>query len=359
MTLIISKNGQGAQRLEPSNFGNEDYLQQYIHDNPEVVPVNEIDSSIRLVVLAREFNTDSGPIDALGIDQRGNIYLIETKLYNNSDRRHVVAQVLDYGAALWSSSPDFADFKVQLDKHVQEKFGVPLPDKLKDCFALDDDGVEELMANVQANLNSGTFKFVVPMDRLHQRLKDMIVFLNRSSQFNVYAVELDYYKHDIHEIIIPRLFGAEVKKDATSAKPSSGSRRKWDEASYWQEVDANLDAQNVQALRKLYEWAVKSADNISWGTGASRGSFNPQFLHICSNSFISAYTDGSIKVNYGYLGDDALRIPLRNSLHKHLALPGVTDPEDGALNTSRTIPPEYAQRHMDKIIEALTEFINR
>ena len=38
MTLIISKDGKNAQRLSQSNFDKEDYLQQYIYNNPDAVP---------------------------------------------------------------------------------------------------------------------------------------------------------------------------------------------------------------------------------------------------------------------------------------------------------------------------------
>ena len=72
MSLIISKNGKDAQRLNQSSFDKEDYLQQYIYDNPDAVPVYEIDEDIRLLILAREFGTASGPIDALGVDQHGD-----------------------------------------------------------------------------------------------------------------------------------------------------------------------------------------------------------------------------------------------------------------------------------------------
>lgn len=41
-------------------------------------------------------------IDAVALDQNGDIYLIETKLYKNPDKRQVIAQVLDYGASLWT-----------------------------------------------------------------------------------------------------------------------------------------------------------------------------------------------------------------------------------------------------------------
>lgn len=213
MSLIISENGQNAERLSPSGFAQENYLQQYIYNNPDAVPVYEIDEDIRLLILAREFNTQSGPIDALGVDQNGNIYLIETKLYKNPDKRTVVAQVLDYGASLWSSSLNFTDFLLQLDKHVQAHFDMPTTEKLQEFFELEDDDVDSLIDNMQKNLNSGIFKFVVLMDNLHKHLKDLIVFLNRNSQFDTYAVELEYYKHNQFEIIIPKMFGTEVKKD--------------------------------------------------------------------------------------------------------------------------------------------------
>ena len=78
IAIIISENGKGAQRLNPSGFDQEDYLQQYIYNNPDALPVYEIAEDIRLLVLACEFGTASGPIDALGVDQHGDIYLLDT-----------------------------------------------------------------------------------------------------------------------------------------------------------------------------------------------------------------------------------------------------------------------------------------
>lgn len=216
MAIIISKNGKNAKRLNQSSFDKEDYLQQYIYNNPDAVPVYEIDEDTRLLILAREFNTASGPIDALGIDQHGNIYLIETKLYKNPDKRIVVAQVLDYGASLWRSSIDFNEFSAQLEKHVLKQFSTTLLEQIQSFFNIDIEGAGTILDSIQTNLNNGTFKFVVLMDNLERRLKDLILFMNRNSQFDVYAVELEYYKHEDFEIIIPKLYGAEIKKEVKS-----------------------------------------------------------------------------------------------------------------------------------------------
>ncbi|MBN1262841.1 MAG: hypothetical protein JW991_00625 [Candidatus Pacebacteria bacterium] len=213
MAIIISKNGKNAVKIDKSNFKLEDHLQQYIYDNPESIPLYEIKEDIRLLILAREFSTKSGPIDALGIDKDGEIYLVETKLYKNPDKRTVVAQVLDYGASLWSNYRDFADFIEQVGIHTNKDFNQTLGQRLGEFFGISEDETDTLLENTRRNLSDGNFKFVVLMNHLHPQLKDLIIFLNNNSEFTVYAVELEYYKHQDFEILIPKLYGSEVKKD--------------------------------------------------------------------------------------------------------------------------------------------------
>ena len=126
MAIIISKNGKGAIKLNKTAFGLEDNLQQYIYDNPESIPLYDIKEDVQLLILAREFQTASGPIDAIGTDKDGEIYLVETKLYKNPDKRTVVAQVLDYGASLWKAHPDFDSFLLRINGSVQKTGVTPL-----------------------------------------------------------------------------------------------------------------------------------------------------------------------------------------------------------------------------------------
>jgi len=221
MAIIISRNGKNAIKLDKSNFELEDHLQQYIYDNPESIPLYDIKEDIRLLILAREFSTESGPIDALGIDKDGEIYLVETKLYKNPDKRTVVAQVLDYGASLWSNYRDFNNFIDQIETHINKNFNQNLSQRLNDFFGISGEEEKTLLENVRRNLNEGNFKFVVLMDHLYNQLKDLIIFLNNNSEFTVYAVELEYYKHKEFEILIPKIYGAEVKKDIGKTTPQT------------------------------------------------------------------------------------------------------------------------------------------
>jgi hypothetical protein len=219
MSIIISKNLKNAVRLDRKSFQLEDNLQQYIYDNPESIPLYDIKEDIRLLILAREFPTASGPIDAIGVDKEGEIYLVETKLYKNPDKRTVVAQVLDYGASLWKTYTNFEVFMSQLEAHVIKKFQKPLGEQVKEFYGISDDELGQFNERMQTNLNDGNFKFVVLMDQLHAQLKDLILFINQNSRFNIYGVELEYYKYESYEILIPKLYGAQVKKDILTPKP--------------------------------------------------------------------------------------------------------------------------------------------
>ena len=53
MAIIISKNGKNAKKVDKSTFEKEEYLQKYIHDNPESIPLYDIKEDIRLLILAR------------------------------------------------------------------------------------------------------------------------------------------------------------------------------------------------------------------------------------------------------------------------------------------------------------------
>ena len=303
MSIIISNNGEKAVRVEKSSMGREDRLQQYIYDNPESIPLYEIKEDIQLLILAREFGTNSGLIDALGIDKYGEIYVVETKLFTNADKRKVIAQALDYGAALWKHANDFADFITTLDRHTQDKFKQSLQERIGSFFGLNDEAVDVAIEQMRRNLDEGVFHFVVLMDVLDDRLKDLILYVNKNSQFDVYAVELEYYKHETHEIIIPRLFGAEVKK---SVAKSSTQKKLWDWDSFRDERLVEFGDDAICATEHIITWSQAHGIAIEWGT-SQRGSFIMCFYVNNSWGFypFTINGDGRVGWNAPHQGDKA------------------------------------------------------
>lgn len=271
-------------------------------NNPESIPLYDIKEDIRLLVLAREFHTAHGSIDAFGVDREGEVYLIETKLYRNADKRYIVAQVLDYGASLWRSYGDFSEFMRELDIKVQEKFKESAIERVKEFFNIEDEDAAHLLENVRQNLSKGNYRFVVLLDKVDDKLKDLILFINENSRFDLFGVEFEYYKYEEYEILIPKLFGAEVKKDIGT--PASGSREGWDESKFLGHAKQTInDDQIYEILAEIYRFTKENADTIDFGTGHESGSFTFKLEYPQSKSGLIAlftvWTSGKIRFRFG------------------------------------------------------------
>lgn len=299
MAIIVTKDGKETKKIEKSDFEQEAYLQKFIYENPEAIPLYDIKENTQLLVLCREFPTKSGSVDALGIDREGNIYLVETKLYKNPDKRLVVAQVLDYGASLWISY-SYEDFINQINAFLNNKLKVNLNQRIGEFFGLSDEEVKGIVENISSNLKKGNFKFVVLMDRLHQQLKDLIIYLNGNSEFDIYAVELEYYKYSSYEIMIPKIYGSEVKKLIDT---STSTKYKWDWEAFSKKLKENFGEKEANVAKAILDWAEQNHMEVSWTT-SKRGGF---FIHFFSDKGMfypfNINGDGMIGWNAPHQGD--------------------------------------------------------
>lgn len=308
MPIIILKNGKNAEKLNKMSFREEAELQKYIFENPDIIPLEEIKENVKFTVLDKEFPVNVGSIDILGVDDEGDLYIIETKLYKNPDKRQVLAQVLDYGASLWESFGSDPDLFVQKLDQKLEKSNDGLRKKLEDFG-----NVDEVIEGMKQSISNGIFRFIILMDIVHQSLKNLILFMNQNSQFSIYAVKLEYYVHEGegYEILIPHVFGAESKKKIPV------KRKKWDEDSFFRDARNRIEV-GCEAVRKLYDFSKKYADEISWGTGSTIGSFNPKFHSISKRSIFTVKSNGYLSINFGWLNDDEDTIKWRAKLLEKL-----------------------------------------
>ncbi len=348
MSIIVIKKDQGPTKVGPAPVSHEEDLRNYIYYNPDTIPLADISEDIRLLVFAREFGTPSGPIDALAIDNEGAVYIIETKLYKNTDKRQVIAQVLDYGAGLWSFG-DYYQIERAIDQVVNQEYGMPLRELLMDYFGIDDEQVDVVMNRFEADLTSGRFTFIVLMDHIDDRLKQLINFINANSNFVVLGCELEFYRYEDIDILIPKLYGTESKK-STSTSSVSSARKRWEERSFFEDLRSRLGESVEQKIRELYEYVQHTADHVAWGTGAYRGSFNPKYERISAKSLFSVFSDGVLKVNFEWLNDNESTLKFRKKLRDVLA-------EKAGL----AFPPDYENKHVpfqpDQWIERIPDII--
>ena len=351
MSIIVTQNGKDAKRIDVQGVPEEAFLQDYILNNPEALPLSDLRDDLKFLVVAREFSTAVGPIDAVGIDDQGEVYLIEAKLYRNSDKRRVLAQVLDYGAALWAEDGESQSFRSRLLEAARRTLSTDPQAKIADAFGIDSDDVAKVLDQMAVNADQGRFRFVVLMDHLDDALKNLIQYINENSRFDVLGVELQFYRFDGYELTLPKMYGAEVRKEAVT---QSSGRRIWDEDSYFEEVTRRLPGNQVKSVRRLFEFATGHADRVTWGTGTIAGSFSVKYDHINTRSVMSVYSHGRLELNLKWLHSDGepLPEPVQRFIDVLAQLEG-WDPPPGYADTYPRILIDVWASQVDKVIEAL------
>lgn len=338
MSIIVTRNGRDAEKLEEEGFEYEDKMQEYIDNNPLVIPLHDIKENLKLLIITREFPVYSGSIDHLAVDNEGNIYVIETKLFKNQDKRKIIGQVLDYGSSIWNeNSLDSEWFREKIESFCEKNSKKTFKEKVMESFELSEEEFEGYQQTLKNNLVNGNFRFVVLMDKLDENLKNLIRFINKKSDFAIYVVELEYYKHKDFEIVIPKLFGSEIEKDANVSSPRT--RKKWDEQSFFEDAKNKLNDKQLEAVRKLYDFSKDNSNEIFFGTGLTIGSFNPKFFKISVRSLYTIYSDGKLSINVGWLNDNEKTIEQRNNFLKELEkIKELGIPENSQERSSVIIP---------------------
>ena len=327
MTIIVSEKGKNAQIIEPTGFKQENSLQKYIHNYPESIPIYEIKEDKKLFIISREFSTNSGSIDAIGVDRDGDVYIIETKLHKNPDKRTVIAQALDYGASLWRHNIDFHKLLEKFDTSIRKEFSISFIEKLMLFFELTEEHTENLVENIENNFKEGNFKFIILMDQIGERLKDLIIYMNQNSKFDIYGVCFKHYNLDKYEIIIPKIFGADIKKDV----PTRSKKIQWDQALFFADLNKNCNEEYIDVAKKILTWAKTNGLPIKWGSGGKQGTFYPDITIKGERySLFGVNTTGKIDITFQSLPYD--KEILRNLIFELNKLDGVDIPEK-AINT--------------------------
>jgi hypothetical protein len=179
-------------------------LQEVIANCPDILPFAELDSQLgRFTHLCRELNTNSGPIDNLLLGERGEIAIVETKLWRNSQsKREAFAQIIDYSS--------------QLSKKTYKEFEKMVSDRRKSKESLFEiytkafgEGYSEtdLIDAVSQTLKQCSFLLLLIGDGIQYGVEDMKEFIDKSpgNLSTMGLVELRVYKLGDEYIFLPML----------------------------------------------------------------------------------------------------------------------------------------------------------
>ncbi len=206
----------------------EGWLQDLLHESPELLPIDEIDPSWGpLISLGREIATTAGPIDNLFVSPQGRLTVVEAKLWRNPEsRRKVIGQVLDYASALAALSYDelsatvanaSSDAPSSLWQHVQD--AEPDTDPADESAFVD---------TVTRGLRDSRFLLLVVGDGIHEQLESMAGLIGRHPDlgFHLELVEMQLYRVDRGDghLVIPSLVGrtSEVSRAVVQVNVEGG-----------------------------------------------------------------------------------------------------------------------------------------
>jgi hypothetical protein len=268
--LFRHPRGEKWEHLSHTNYTEETKLRDILHQDPNIIPVEDVSSDTELspikLMLKEVGLPGSGSTDLVGIDKNGNIFILETKLATNPEaKRTVIGQILEYAAFLHKRELDWLDATVR-----KEKNGIGIAQYFEQEPEWDKETFEQ---KLQDNLNQGTFKLFIVVDEMNPELQRTINYLNNVLRVDIYALELRYFKEKAGiEILVPNVHGR--KKQVTSAPPAP----QWTEARFLEDAKIKVDEETQRTLRKLYDFS-RILGNVDFGSGRTIGTFRVRLPH--------------------------------------------------------------------------------
>jgi hypothetical protein len=205
----------------------EAWLRDIIFTHPEIIPIDDIDPTFGpLVPLCRELRTDAGPIDAVFINERGRLTLVECKLWKNPQaRREVVAQTLDYVSAMaaWSS----ADLQRQVAAALGQQGNIPFHVVRKQTGGSLREPV--FVDAVSRSLREGRILVLIAGDGIREGMQSLTELVNRNATkaFSFGLIEVALYQFSKDRIAIqPRILmeSEAVTREVVIVTPKADGR---------------------------------------------------------------------------------------------------------------------------------------
>ena len=190
----------------------ENWLQKLIHKNPQVLPIDEIESGFApLISLGREISTSVGYIDNLYISPNGYLTIVETKLWKNPEaKREVVGQIIDYAKELTNWNFTKLNDGVKNSSQLYNNNSKGIIELINDFEKIEENEEYKIIDNIERNLKRGRFLLLIVGDGIRESVEEMVDFLSNTPQiqFTLGLVELQFYKNPNLEgelIAIPNL----------------------------------------------------------------------------------------------------------------------------------------------------------
>lgn len=261
-------------------YDREALLQRDLADFPKLLAGDQMDTAEprRWSLIAREASVpdkqggnERWSADHLFVDQDAIPTIVEVKRSEDTRRRREVAgQMLDYvshATLYWEAD----DLRKTFEETCEAKDVLP-EQELAELLGDDEEAVDDFWERTEANLRSGKVRLLFVADDIPSELKRIVEFLNEQmSTAEVLAVEVTPYTSGDKTAYVPRLYGQ--TEEARQSKQAT-TRPDHNEDDFLEDVaikerENKLESSEAMALRDLYEFIQKEADDHDFGGTAN------------------------------------------------------------------------------------------
>ncbi|HEX8681409.1 MAG TPA: hypothetical protein VF707_03795 [Ardenticatenaceae bacterium] len=363
--IVMPQNGERSLLTEVL-ADNEAQLQELMKDNPELLPIDDFEMAGPLMIVGRETTLPSGAVDLIGVARSGEILLVEFKTGpQNSDFRHVLAQLLDYGADLWRMSYDefestvasryFSGERCQDSRVKGKRLLSEAAQAVWSDFAAEE--AEGLRERLSRQLEAGAFHYVVVAQSFRHTMERTVEYMNAvmpAARF--YVVELVRFDAD----------GFSAFESRTILKPSvtNGGRPPIVGPDHLEGIE---DVAYRVALQELLDLCRGLGLRFEWGpSGTSirlRTPDRPEPLTIAWLFPNRRGWMGLQNLNLGFDESSAKHTPtvrpvLERYVDKVRVLPGV-EPVKPSWLQAYHLKPDVTVRNQHQIAEILAELVQQ
>jgi len=206
--VVVRDEDSGERLVEESTVPTEAMLHQVLMRHPELVPATDLGFG-RVATVGYEASLSSGSADLVLLDEAGKLCIVEVKKEGNPDTRRVVAQLLDYAAAMWGLTVDEFDERI-----VRRQAGPEAPRTLRQIVTEDlvgdtaepdmaEQAVDDVLEHLGETLRTGDFALVLAAPIVPPGVAQAIEYLNARG-LSVFGLEVSYFAGAV-EAFVPRL----------------------------------------------------------------------------------------------------------------------------------------------------------
>jgi hypothetical protein len=295
-------------------YDSEDQLQELLETYPNLLAGDEIDrgTARRWLLISRDVTIpaeeDAGgrwSVDHLFLDQEAIPTLVEIKRSQSAEtRQKIMGQMLDYAANVgiyWPMEAIIAHFEANCREQGRD------PEQVFEAFLGSEANEERFWQTVKTNIQARRIRLIFVADEIPPALRRMVEFLNEQTDpIEVWALEIKQYVSEAGlKTLVPRLIGQTTEAQQRKLS-TTGERRRWDETSFFDELETRWGRDEAEMARIIYQWIMQhqSEVDIQWGTGDIYGGF-AAIIHPKGRKFHKLFTvdiSGRLEISSHHYG---------------------------------------------------------